>query len=143
MLCMHACSCAKLRPTVWDPVGYSLSGSSVHGVFQARILEWHAISFSRAFSWPRDWTWISCIGRWIFTSKLPGRPTNSVNRNLAKREGREHPCHQNNFSAHLLLLEHVEHYRLICTLLPDYVYRAIPSFFNKAFRFMLGMLKSI
>ena len=35
----------------------------------------------------------------IFISKLPGKPTNSVNRNLAKREGREHPYHQNNFSA--------------------------------------------
>ena len=40
-------------------------GSSVHGISQARILEWVAISFSRGSSWPRDWTHISCIGRWI------------------------------------------------------------------------------
>ena len=36
--------------------------SSVHGIFQARILEWVAISFSRGSSGPRDRTWVSCIG---------------------------------------------------------------------------------
>ena len=40
---------------------YSPPGSSVHGMFQARILEWVAVSFSRGSSWPRDWTCISCI----------------------------------------------------------------------------------
>ena len=35
---------------------YSPPGSSVHGISQARILEWGAISFSRGSSWPRDWT---------------------------------------------------------------------------------------
>ena len=39
--------------------------AAVHGVFQARILDWVAISFSRGSSWPRDRTWISCIGRQI------------------------------------------------------------------------------
>ena len=39
----------------------SLPGSSVHGIFQARVLEWVAISFSRRSSWPRDWTQVSCI----------------------------------------------------------------------------------
>ena len=34
-------------------------GSSIHGIFQARALEWVAISFSRGSSWPRDWTQIS------------------------------------------------------------------------------------
>ena len=34
--------------------------SSIHGIFQARILEWVAISFSRGSSWPRDWTRVSC-----------------------------------------------------------------------------------
>ena len=49
-----------------DPMGCSLPGFSVHGILQARILEWIAISFSRGSSWPRDWThfsYISCIGR--------------------------------------------------------------------------------
>ena len=40
-------------------------GSSVHGISQARILEWVPISFSRGSSRPRDWIPISCIGRQI------------------------------------------------------------------------------
>ena len=40
--------------TLCDPMDCSLSGSSVHGIFQARILEWGAISFSRGPSRPRD-----------------------------------------------------------------------------------------
>ena len=44
-----------------DPMDCSLPGSFIHGIFQARILEWVAISFSRRFSQPRDWTWASRI----------------------------------------------------------------------------------
>ena len=44
---------------------YTLPGSSVHGILQTRILEWVVISFSRESSWPRNWTSIFCIGRWI------------------------------------------------------------------------------
>ena len=47
-------------PTLCDPVDCSPPGSSVHGILQARILEWVAISFSREFSQPRDGTWVSC-----------------------------------------------------------------------------------
>ena len=43
----------------------SLPGSSVHGIFQATVLEWVAISFSKGSSPPRNWTCISCIGRQI------------------------------------------------------------------------------
>ena len=46
-------------PTLCDPVDCNLPGSSVHGILQARILEWVAISFSRGSSWPRDWTRVS------------------------------------------------------------------------------------
>ena len=42
-------------------------GSSVLGIFQARILEWAAISFSRGSSWPRDQTQVSCIAGRFFT----------------------------------------------------------------------------
>ena len=42
--------------TLCDPIDCSLLVSSVHGIFQARILEWVAISFFRRSSWPRDWT---------------------------------------------------------------------------------------
>ena len=51
---------------LWDLLNCSLPVSSVHGIFQARILEQVAISHSRGSFWPRDWTCISstsCIGR--------------------------------------------------------------------------------
>ena len=48
--------------TLCDPVDYSLPGSSVHGILQARILEWVAISFSRGSSRPRNRTQVSRIG---------------------------------------------------------------------------------
>ena len=47
--------------TLCDPVDRSPPGSSVHGILQARILEWVAISFSRGSSRPRDQTQVSCI----------------------------------------------------------------------------------
>ena len=46
-------------------MNYSPSGSSVHEIPQARILEWVAISFSRGSSWTRNQTHVSCIGRRI------------------------------------------------------------------------------
>ena len=51
----------QLRPTLCDPTDCSLPGSSIHGIFQARTLEWVAISFSRRSSQPRDWTQFSRI----------------------------------------------------------------------------------
>ena len=54
---------AKSCLALCDPMDCSLPGSSVHGIFQARILEWFAISFSRAYSQPRDQTHVSCMGR--------------------------------------------------------------------------------
>ena len=52
-------------PTLGNCMDCSLPGSSIHGIFLARILEWVAIPFSRGSSWPRHWTWVSCVGRWI------------------------------------------------------------------------------
>ena len=52
---------AQSCPTLCYPMDCSLPGFSVHGIFQARVLEWVAISFSRGLSRPRDWTWVSCI----------------------------------------------------------------------------------
>ena len=54
--------------TLCDPVDHSPPGSSVHGILQARILEWLVISYFRGSSQPRDQTHISCvscISRWI------------------------------------------------------------------------------
>ena len=47
---------AQSCPTLCNPMHYSWPGSSVHKIFQARILEWVAIPFSRISSWSRDWT---------------------------------------------------------------------------------------
>ena len=54
-------------PTLCDPIDCSLSGSSVHGIFQARMLEWIAISFSRGSSRSRNRTRVSCIAGRCFT----------------------------------------------------------------------------
>ena len=51
----------QLCLTLCDPMDYSLPGSSVHAILQARILEWVAVSFSRGSSQPRDQTCVSCI----------------------------------------------------------------------------------
>ena len=48
-----------------NPMDCSSPGSSVHGILQARILEWVAMPSSRESSWPRDWIRVSCIGRQI------------------------------------------------------------------------------
>ena len=50
-----------------DPIDCSPLGSPIHRISQARILKWVAISFSRASSWLRDWTWVSCIAGGFFT----------------------------------------------------------------------------
>ena len=66
LLCLTLCS----------PLDCSLPGSSVHGVSQATILQWVAISFSRGSSQPRDRTLLSCVSctaGGFFTAELPGK----------------------------------------------------------------------
>ena len=53
--------------TLYSPMDCSFSGSSVHGIFQARVLELLAISFFRGSSWPGIWTWVSHIAGRCFT----------------------------------------------------------------------------
>ena len=73
-LCMNLCAKSfQLYPTLCDSVNCSLSGSSVHGISQERMLEWVVISFSRASSQPRDRTcvsYVSGIGRWVLYHQL-------------------------------------------------------------------------
>ena len=61
-------------PTLFNPMGCSLPGSSVCWILQARILEWVAIPFSRGSSQPRDWTQVSHIAGRFFTYEPPGKP---------------------------------------------------------------------
>ena len=68
-ICIHLeCMRAQLCLTLCDPMDCSPPGSSVHGILQARILEWVVISFSRGSYLPKDQTHVfcvSCIGRQI------------------------------------------------------------------------------
>ena len=73
MLVTQSCS------TLCDPMNCSLPGSSVQGIFQARILAWVAMSLSRGTSWPKDQTWDSYIAgsllhcKWILLPTKPPR----------------------------------------------------------------------
>ena len=59
--------------TFCDPVDHSSPGSSIHRIIKARIVEWVAIPFSRGSSWPRYWTWVSCVAGKFFTSEPSGK----------------------------------------------------------------------
>ena len=60
---------AQLCLTLYHPMEYSPSSSSVHGILQSRIPEWVPILFSRGSFWPRDSTMVSCIaGRFLTVS---------------------------------------------------------------------------
>ena len=66
----------QLCSTLCDPGNWSPPGLSVHGILQARILEWTVISSSRGSSPPRDWThvsWVSCTGRRILYHYATGK----------------------------------------------------------------------
>ena len=69
---------AQSCQTLWDPMDCSPPGSSIHGILQARILEWVAIPFSRGSFCPRDQTCVSRIaGKFFFfkPSEPPGKPS--------------------------------------------------------------------
>ena len=72
----HVCvSCS----VVSDSVTPWTVGSSVHGILQARILEWVAIPFSRRSSRPRDWTLVSYTAADFLLSEPPGKPLVHMN----------------------------------------------------------------
>ena len=63
---MLVCLVSQSRLTLCNPLDSSPPGSSVHGIFQTRILAWVVISFFRGSSWPRDQTCVSCIADRFF-----------------------------------------------------------------------------
>ena len=77
-LVFQSCLVAKSCLTLCNPMDSSLSDSSVHGIFQARILGWVAISFSRGSSWPRDWTHVLCVSRRFFPTEPSGKPLDNT-----------------------------------------------------------------
>ena len=74
MLCAVLCLVTQLCPTLCDSTDCSPPGSSVHGISQARILEWVAIPFSRGSLRPMDGTQISHIAGELFTTWVIGNP---------------------------------------------------------------------
>ena len=82
---------AQLCPTLCDPTDSSLPGSAIHGIFQVRILEWAAISFSRGSFQPRDQTRVSSIADRRFTVWATGEaqmqtPKRNTNLRLFKKK---------------------------------------------------------
>ena len=70
----YDCSVAKSCQLFCELMDCSLPGSSVHSIFQARILGWVAISSSRGSSQPGDRTQTFCLAGGFFTSEPPGKP---------------------------------------------------------------------
>ena len=104
MAIIRACMCAQSLSHVrlCDPMDCSLIDSSVNGIFQARILEQVAISYSKRSSQSRYQTRISCmswIGRQIFffflTTEPPGKPCLSIGTNENTPLMLEHPASPN------------------------------------------------
>ena len=97
------CLIAKLCLTLCDPMECSPPDSSVHGTSQARILKWIAISYCRGSSWPKNWTHVSCTGRWILY-------------HWATREAHEYP------SPHF---KHSKRTQQFCTRIPSLWYEEL------------------
>ena len=74
-VCMHTCMLSHFSfLLLWDPLECSPPGSSVHGILQARILEWVDVPYSSGSSWCRDQTGISYFAGRLFTSEPPRNP---------------------------------------------------------------------
>ena len=76
----------KSCPCLCNPMDCSLPGSSVHAISQAGKLEWVAISFSKGYSQPMDWTSISCIAGGFYTAKSPGKPIIFISKKFSRMD---------------------------------------------------------
>ena len=88
-----SCMCAQLCLTLCNPMDCSLPGSSLHGLFQARILEWAAISSPRGSFQLRDRTWSPvspALAGGFFTTLPSGKPT-YLSRHTMADIGEPHP----------------------------------------------------
>ena len=74
-VCVCVCVCvliAQSCPALCNSMDCGLSGSSIHGILQARVLEWVAIPVFRGSSQPKDWTQFSCFAGRFFTVWVTG-----------------------------------------------------------------------
>ena len=85
----YVLSCSVVSSSC-DSIDCSPAGSSVHGILQARMVEWVAISFSRGSSWPRDRTQVSCIAGRLFTDWVMGEGQSNHYVQLTQGEGKLH-----------------------------------------------------
>ena len=79
-LALCCCLVTKSCLTLLDPVDCSPPGSSVHGISQARMLEWITVSFSKGSSRARDQTHVFCLAGGFFTTEPPEKPTLALQR---------------------------------------------------------------
>ena len=120
---MHAKS-LQLCLTLCDAMDYSPPGSSVHGILQARILEWIAIHFSRESSWPRDQTWVSYItGKFFTIWAHQGSPVSGTKSSLPSKAAK---CF---YWSHSFLLLHITIRWHLFFLFPSVI--PIPSIAHK------------
>ena len=86
MYSQHGCMCAQPCAALCHPMDWGPPASSVHGISQARTLDWVAISLSRGSSLPKDRTYVSCvsyIGRWIlYQLHHLGKPIHSMKKSI-------------------------------------------------------------
>ena len=92
-------SVIQLCLTLYNPTDCNLPGSSIHGIFQASILEWLVIPFSKGSSRPRDWNWVSCIAGRFFTicatrEASKGTNLNRINEGQLKNLASSFKCPQ-------------------------------------------------
>ena len=71
---VRALSCFSCVRLFVPPTDYNPLGSSAHGIFQARILEWVPMPSSRGSSWPRNQTHVSCTAGRFFTTEPLWKP---------------------------------------------------------------------
>ena len=90
----------------YDSLDCSLLDSSVHGICQAKILEWVLISFSRGSSQPRDWTRVSCIVGGFFTAEPPGKPLVIISQFSSVTQSRPALCNPMDCSTPSLPVHH-------------------------------------
>ena len=99
------CSVATLCLTLCSPIDCRLPGSSVHGILQARILQWVAIPFSRVSSLSRDRTNVSWIADGFLTCEPTRKP--NLDRFLKVKFNLKFSCSESPFLSHVLFIKHI------------------------------------